>query len=375
MFNEINQHPTIKDYRTGAYNWRRQTYEDWQQAAGEFINLKRRHALPELAAAASFCEGQAARKQGLYEQALASFQEASRRLPDWPLIAEAMAAVYYALGRRPEAEDQLSRALKLDAKLVQARLTYSEMLCERNNYKAGEDVLKLGLKFNTGEPAFHCFLGHIALSDRRLESAERRYRRAITLMPDCADAYMGISSVRMLEGRKEEALTEINRALNFYQRNAPAFINRGLINYALNRRMEAETDFEHAIRLEPRSAQNYFRLGVFYWLQNQDVVIAERYLRLAVNCETHHSDYQSGLALLYLQIGRLEDAERYYREALLLNPEDFLALQGMGILALMGGEKEQAEAHFAQATAQLLSGRRYILGKISSQLHPRLCVH
>ncbi|KAF0247422.1 MAG: hypothetical protein FD167_3175, partial [bacterium] len=178
MFNEINQHSLIKMYRSKALAWSQQTYEQWRLAGEEFAQLRLRHGeLPALIAAQAFCEGQAARKQEFYEQAVSYYQKAAKVLPEWPLTPEALGDVYRYLGKRAEAEQQLGHALKLDGTLIHARLVYAAMLCERNNYKAAEDVLKLGLKNSTGEIAFHCFLGHIALSDRRLSSAERRYQR------------------------------------------------------------------------------------------------------------------------------------------------------------------------------------------------------
>jgi Flp pilus assembly protein TadD len=373
MFNEINQQPLIKAYRSKAKSWLKQSYQDWQAAIEEFSQLRSRHGeLAELIAAEAFCQGQAARKQEFYEQALDHYKRAAELLPNWPLVPEALGDVYRYLGRRTEAENYLNQALKLDGTLLQARLTYAAMLCERNNYKAAEDVLKLGLKFNSSEVAFHCFLGHIALSDRRLSSAERRYQRAITLEDDCSEAYSGLSSIRIMEKRYEDALDYIRLSLTYDQKNSIALINRGIIRHINKQYSEGEADFDRVVRTSPRVAHNYFRIANFYWQYEHNLTLTERYLRLAINCESYRSDYHTALALLYLEQNNLMDAERYFRQAIILNADDILALHGLGILAVLATDKEATSKYLSHATTLLFTSRRYLVAKLATQLHPKL---
>src|SRR5205814_6587831 len=138
--------------------------------------------------------------------------------------------------------------------LIHARLLFADLLCERNNYRAAEDTLRLGIKYHPSDVGFHCFLGHIALSDRRLDEAERNYQRALTLAHDCAAAYTGLSSIRMLEDRYNDAIDQIKLALRYDGRASSALINLGIIHYAFNRREEAVEAFDRAIGIAPRAA-------------------------------------------------------------------------------------------------------------------------
>ncbi|MEW6731377.1 MAG: tetratricopeptide repeat protein [Acidobacteriota bacterium] len=372
MNSAINQHPLIRAYISSSAAWKQQTYEQWHLAAGEFeVFYHQQGGGRELAAAQAFCAAQAARKMELYEQAVKSYQEASELLPDWPLVPEALAAAYYHLGRYSEATEQISSALKLDSTLIQARLTYAEILCVRNNYRAAEDVLTLGLKHHPGDLGLHCFLGHIALSDRCLDAAERHYQHALTLSPEYSDAHTGMSSVRLLQQRYEDALDHIKLALDQNQRDSAALINRGFIYYTYNQPTEAEADFERAIRFAPRAAQNYFRLATFYW-QRQDLNKAERYLRLAINCESYRSHYHSVFALLLMEKGQMAYAEQYFHQALLLNPEDIIALHGLAVLALISEDPQSSEQFLTRAAPLLTGGKRTLLTKLAARLHPKL---
>src|SRR5437867_174166 len=147
MFNAIEQHPLIKSYLSSAVAWEEQTHEQWRLAAEEFKALRRRQGdSRELSAVELFCDGQASRKIEFYDQAAKSFTKASELLPHWPLPLEGLAATYRRLGRRSEAEEILNRALKIDITLIQSRLLFADLLCERNNYRAAEDTLRLGIK-------------------------------------------------------------------------------------------------------------------------------------------------------------------------------------------------------------------------------------
>lgn len=372
MFQEINQHHLIKAYYSSAKGWLQQTANDWQSAAKEFELLGLRVIRPDVQAAQAFCQAQAARKEEIPEHALTYLNHAAQLLPDWPLVPEALGEIYRSLGRRVEAETQLNHALKLDNQLIHARLSYATHLCERNNYKAAEDVLKLGLKQHPKESAFHCLLGHIALSDRRLESAERRYQRAVIIDDSDADAYTGLSSVRMLAGRYEDALDYIRLALHYNQRHSVALVNRGMIRLYLDQRGEAEADFERATRIAPRAAHNYFRIASFYWQVEEEPFQAERYLRLAINCESARSEYHTLLGMIYFETSKLAEAEKYWRQALMLNPEDILALHGLAVLAILSKDQETAQRFLTRAASLLLTSRRYLIGKLNAQLHPLL---
>jgi tetratricopeptide (TPR) repeat protein len=371
MFKSIDHHPLIKAYRESASAWEKQTYEDWRKAAEEFEEMLRRGKSQETAAGKAFSAGQAARKMGFYDQAAKYFYDAGELLPDWPLPLEGLAAAYLHLGRRSEAESCLNRALKLDGSLIQARLLFADIFCDRNNYKAAEDVLKLALKFHPADLGFHCYLGHIALSDRRLDAAERHYLQALSISSEYAEAYTGLSSIRILEERYNDALEYIRLALKYDERATGALINRGIIQYIFNQIADAEATFDHAVTLEPRVAKNYFRLATFYWRQNH-IEKAERYLRLAINCESYHSHFHSALGLLLLREGKLLEAEQYYREALLLNSEDILSLHGLSTLAILSDDRQAARSLLARANSLLRSGRRSVMDKIVERLHPKL---
>jgi tetratricopeptide (TPR) repeat protein len=371
MFKSIDHHPLIRAYRDEAGAWEKQTYDEWRLAAEDFESLLDRANSREMAAGKVFCAGQAARKMEFYEQAARYYYEAGELLPDWPLPLEGLAAAYQQLGRRVEAESCLNRALKLDGSLIQARLLFADIFCDRNNYKAAEDVLQLGLKFHPSDIGFHCFLGHIALSDRRLDIAALYYERALTLSPQCTEAYTGLSSIRIIEQKYEDALDQIKLALKYNERATGALINRGIIQYTYNQIAEAEATFDYAVSLAPRVSKNYFRLATFYWKQN-NILKAERYLRLAINCESYRSHYHSALALLLLRDGKLNEAEQYYRQALLLNSEDVMALHGLSTLALISQDQQSARILITRANSLLAAGKRSLAKKLLERLHPKL---
>jgi Flp pilus assembly protein TadD len=371
MFNVIEQHHLIKDYRRSSLAWDEQTQSQWQLASEEFANLRQQAESREYAAAQAFCAGQAARKIELFEQAIQYFQEALELIPDWPLALEALAAAYRRFGKRSEVENCLSKALKLDSGLTHARMLFADLLCERYNYQAAEDVLQLALKANPNDLGIHLLLGHIALSDRRLKDAEKRYQNTLTLSPNSADAYAGLSSVRMLEERYNDALDYINIALKSNKNCINALLNKGIVLYTFNQPQEAEEVFNSVVMLAPRASQIYFRLAVFYWKQGNPMK-AERYLMLAINSESYRAHFHSAFGLFLLQQNRVGEADVHFRQALLLNPNDIIGLHGVGMLAILNDEKQIAADMINRAGAILSTSKRYLMQRLASRLHPKL---
>ncbi|MBL8150884.1 MAG: tetratricopeptide repeat protein [Blastocatellia bacterium] len=371
MFKHIEEHSVIRAYRSDSAAWQRQTYSIWVEATDYFAHQRKSKESNMLAAGQSFCMGQASRKQEFYDQAVRSFQMALDFLPDWPLAIEALALTYHTTGRRKETQEYLSKALRLDAELIHSRIAFAELFCEKHNYKAAEDVLKLALRYQPSDAGIYWRLGHIALSDLRLKEAFEAYEQAIRVNPFCTEAFIGKSCVRLMEQDYNSALDFIKLALKHDDTSSEAYINLAIIYHNANRLVEAEEAFSKAITLAPRSAKNYFRIALFYWNINSKAK-AERYLRIALNCDDLRSHYYSALGLLMLEYGRIGEAESCFRQALLINSDDLIALHGLTIISWLDGRGDEAEALKTHAKSILKAGKRSITSEILPRLHPKL---
>ncbi|CAB5105330.1 hypothetical protein D3OALGA1CA_1694 [Olavius algarvensis associated proteobacterium Delta 3] len=87
------------------------------------------------------------------------------------------------------------------------------------------------------------------LLDRAIET----YGRAIQLVPDFTDAYMGRFLVYYDMGLGREAMDDLNIVIRLEPHNAMALYDRGLLNFEIGRFGNAADDFEQSFMADPTS--------------------------------------------------------------------------------------------------------------------------
>lgn len=359
MTEELNPRSLIEDYCGSSKAWTVQTAEEWRRLGEEL-------AREGSSAGSSYAHAQAARKEGLFEHALQGYLNAAELSPEWALALEGAGLVTYSTGRWQEAEEYLSRALKLDGRLIHARMAFAEIFAERHNFVAAEDTLRLAVQAYREDAGLRAALGHLYLRDRRYREAEAAFQKALEL-DSSASALLGLASIRMFQKDYNSAIEYTRSAIDAGGETAAALIHLGIITHEFSNYREAEEYFNKALQLEPRSARNLYRMALFYW-RHQSYAKAERMLRLAINCETHRSCYYSALGLMMFQDGRAYEAERLYREALRLNASDLIALHGLGTLVRLNGRAAESRELLARARAILQAGKRSLTARLAERL-------
>jgi tetratricopeptide (TPR) repeat protein len=174
------------------------------------------------------------------------------------------------------------------------------------------------------EPRFHeahFFLGRLALSDRRLVSAEREFLSAADGLPVMTAAWAQLGDTRLLMEEYEWAAGDLGRALDIEPDQREALLAHArALNYAGR--------FEAA--LVP--ARRLLELGAWYV-----------------------SDANYWLAFSELQLGRLPDADGHVREAKRTNPMNGDTARLTGLVAQRLGEFDRAQAEFELAVSRNMS--------------------
>ncbi|MCX5801029.1 MAG: tetratricopeptide repeat protein [Candidatus Eisenbacteria bacterium] len=107
----------------------------------------------------------------------------------------------------------------------------------------------------------HAILGFISLSyDWDWPAAERRFKRAIELNQNCAEAHYPYANYLSALGRPEEAVVEAKRALNLDPLSGITNANMAYVLYAARRYDEAIEHCKKALQIEPDSLYPHFHL-------------------------------------------------------------------------------------------------------------------
>lgn len=86
----------------------------------------------------------------------------------------------------------------------------------------------------------------------RYKDAFADYHRALAIIPDLPEAYVGRGNIYFLANKLDEAIKDYSRALELnINRSYIAYLNRGMAYEKLGRYNVAETDYRQALAAQP----------------------------------------------------------------------------------------------------------------------------
>ncbi len=92
---------------------------------------------------------------------------------------------------------------------------------------------------------------------------------------------------------------------------------RGLLYFETEKFTEAISELKIAIKLDPNDTRSMYNIATYYYQDNKDLPLAEKYAKDALKIEPENGNYKYLLALIYQNTGRIEQAEKIMKE---LNP-------------------------------------------------------
>ena len=239
----------------------------------------------ELGARAWFSVGYLLRKDkpNDLESAIAAYDEAIRRKPDYAEAYNNRGAVKDDLGRPEDAIADYDEAVRLKPDLAEA---YNN----RGNTKHG--------------------LG-------RHENAIADYDEAIRRKPDLPEAYNGRGIAKSALDRHEDAIADYDEAVRRKPDYAEAYNNRGVAKDDLGQHEDAIADYDEAVRLEPDDATTYNNRGAAkHDLGRHEDAIAD--YDEAIRLKPDYAKAYYNRAATNLALGREDEARRDFETALAL---------------------------------------------------------
>jgi serine/threonine-protein kinase len=126
--------------------------------------------------------------------------------------------------------------------------------------RAKTEALK-ALELDSELAEAHAILGFISLTyDWDWPAAERRFKRAIELNPNCAEAHYPYSNYLSALGRPDEAVAEAKRALDLDPLSGITNVNMAYVLYAARRFDEAIEQCRKALQIGPDSLYPHLHL-------------------------------------------------------------------------------------------------------------------
>jgi len=189
------------------------------------------------------------RAAGRLDQALRFLQQAEGAAPDDHHTLVEQGRTLSDLGRLPEAEAVLRRAIRV--RDATAEYNLANVLDQLDRWDEAQEHYRRAIAINPFHARAMNNLG-IGFSRRgQPQQAITFYHRAIEVAPEVADSYLNLSAALGAIGRFSEALAATDLAIARQPSAANAHNNRGIALAQLERFAEARSAFETALKWEP----------------------------------------------------------------------------------------------------------------------------
>ncbi len=234
----------------------------------------------------------------------------------------AVGMVQLGLGRYEEAQQTLSRAVRLDEQNADAHR-------------------ELGRAYER--------LATVRDPERNIQRAESHLERAIALRPAYWAGHHYLGVVYFRSGRYEEAATRFGHVVTLAPRNPRPYAYLGSIYALLGRRADALDAFESALELQPEY-RTYLNLGTLYYYLEHDFAGAAELYERAIS--ENDSDYRiwGALGEAYYWSGSAREKARSAFSAAIeraeaersINPRDAMTTAQVAVYHAYQGETERA---------------------------------
>jgi tetratricopeptide (TPR) repeat protein len=339
--------------------------------------------------------GSLARSQEETQVAIEHYSKAVELAPTDANLRFNLAESLQKSSRLDDAIGAYRRALELDSQLTAARVNLGKALAEKGFFGEAKEILVAVNKDTLDDAEAHYNLGVILMREGNATSAVKEFERTLAIAPKHAQALNNL-------GVAWDAMADTKKALDYFKKACAAdptyteaFFNQGMSFMKLNKPAEATKAFEAALKLEPSSTAPYVQLGTLYLKQGKKDRAVEAFkkaIELADAQEKANSGFKAlikrdvmkrttdayrGLALAYLQTGKVDDAVNTLKLATEKLPNDASARMALGEAYLAQSNFDGAVEQFQRrldlepsTEARLDLARAYTKKRVAKQAEP-----
>lgn len=277
-----------------------------------------------------------------------------------------------------EARKLVERALKKDRYSALLHNSLGNILKNLHEYKDAIFHYQQALHLQSESASAHNNLGTVFYLLNQLESAEKHYRAAIKLRHDYGDAYFNLALVLTKKNATEDAIECLKMVIKLQPQHSEAHHNiaqilqlrgeftqaarhyqialrldrdnfqihhgLGVVLVAQEKYAAAVRHFKKVLLLQPDFYEALHNLGAIFLKQNNPQVALKYFLRLTEIAKDFDAYYNLGV--IYMDLGRLNDAIVYFNEALNLNSKDVKSHTNLGAIYLRLENHIKAAEHY-----------------------------
>ena len=194
-------------------------------------------------------------------------------------------------------------------------------LYKKGHFLEALDSIKTLKKNYPNEPLIFNICGVCYARLEKLDEAITSYERAISIMPNYADAHNNLGNAFRRIGKLDAAINSLEKALTIKPNYSDAYYNLGSTFRALGQFDDAVQSYKKLITIMPEHYEAHFFLGTsFLKLTKFDLAI--NHFEKTLSIKPDYFEAHLNLAYVFKKIGRQNIAINHYKEALNINPDD-----------------------------------------------------
>lgn len=241
------------------------------------------------------------------------------------LVVVAMGSAEYA--RRAKISDQFD--FILNTLLVDARAAdpeywptdwfAGELLLEKYNKKQAIPLLNNALQANSSSVDVLVSLGHSSMRDFDFPNGFNFAKQALEINPQSVAALCLRADLLILDERVDEAIAEINKALAINPHSEEGYGRLAACHVLKAEPAKAEELEKKVLEWNPKPGIFYARMGNLLE-QRRQFTAAEKALCRAIELAPHLVEPHNDLGLLYMRVGKEDEAKKVFEEAVARDP-------------------------------------------------------
>jgi tetratricopeptide (TPR) repeat protein len=258
--------------------------------------------------------GAAYSKEQQYVEAVAWYEEALRRRPDYGEAQRALTTTLLAAGDFTEALRIGDKAVAIAHPDPNILTMLGTIYLHQGRLSEAKGVLKQALTINADLPDTNVYLGLVSVRESSLGAAESFFRRAIDLQPDFAEPHNNLAGILAHEHNYAEAAFEYQKALEYDPTNAQVYRNYAAFLMSIRSTSRAIEELRRGVHLNPQSSQLHFALGSALASQGEMIETEHEY-RLAIESDKMNGEANLKLADILAHQGKAGEARPFYLNA------------------------------------------------------------
>ncbi|MCX7749754.1 MAG: tetratricopeptide repeat protein [Clostridia bacterium] len=196
------------------------------------------------------------------------------------------------------------------------------------NWKDTETLFAHMLESTPNSSTLNYNLGLSLSKQGKIDPAILRYREAIRLKPDYAEAYSNLGGLLFQKDLTEEAVKMLKKAIELRKDYTEAYGNLGLVYDKMGKQDRAAEYYKKAIELEPGNDKGYFNYALMLLRQkNYNEAIKE--LNKALECSPDNSEIYYRIGYAFSSQNKFNEAVGYLKKAIEIQPDHIYARKSL----------------------------------------------